>query len=39
VPKIGQQVAKFFAAEKKAGRAYKVVTRAPEELAVRLALV
>jgi hypothetical protein len=39
VPKIGQQVAKFFAAEKKAGRAYKVVTRAPEELALRLALV
>ena len=39
VPKIGQQVAKFFAAEKKAGRAYKVVTRPPEELAVRLALV
>ena len=25
--KIGQQVEKFFAAERKAGRAYKVVTR------------
>jgi hypothetical protein len=39
VPKIGQQVGKFFAAEKKAGRAYKVVTRPPTELGVRLALV
>ena len=29
MPKIGQRVARF-AAEKKAGRAYKVVTRAPE---------
>jgi hypothetical protein len=38
VVKIGQQVAKFFAAERKAGRAYKVVTRAPKELGVRVAL-
>jgi hypothetical protein len=38
VPKIGKQVAAFFAAETKAGRRYKVVTRAPDELSVRLAL-
>ena len=38
VSKIGKQVASFFAAEKKAGRRYKVVTRAPDELSVRLPL-
>ena len=38
VAKIGQQVGKFFAAERKAGRAYKVVTRPSGELAVRVAL-
>ena len=38
VVKIGQQVGKFFAAERTAGRAYKVVTRPSGELAVRVAL-
>jgi len=38
VPKIGQQVEKFFASEKRAGRGYKVVTRPSGELAVRVAL-
>jgi hypothetical protein len=38
VAKIGQQVAKFFAAERKAGRAYKVVTRSPKDLGVRVVL-
>lgn len=38
VPKIGADVAKFFAAEKKAGRKYKVVTRAPDDLSVSVPL-
>jgi hypothetical protein len=38
VAKIGKQVGKFFAAERKGGRAYTVVTRPSGELAVRVAL-
>jgi hypothetical protein len=38
VAKIGQKVKKFFAAERKAGRSYKVVTRPPGQLSVQLKL-
>lgn len=38
VPKIGREVGKFFAAEKKAGRKYKVVTRPSAELSVHVVL-
>ena len=38
VKAIGQAVAKFFAAQRKAGRAYKVATRPASELALRLPL-
>jgi hypothetical protein len=38
VPAIGVEVAKFFAAEKKAGRTYRVVTREPKALSLSLAL-
>lgn len=38
VPKIGQKVEKFFAAERRAGRAYKVVTRPSGQLSARIKL-
>jgi hypothetical protein len=38
VAKIGQKVKRFFAAEREAGRGYKVVTRAPGELSVQVKL-
>jgi hypothetical protein len=38
VPKIGQKVKKFFDAERRAGRGYKVVTRAPGQLSVSIKL-
>jgi hypothetical protein len=38
VPEVGKNVAKFFAGEKAAGRKYKVETRKPGELSLRLAL-
>lgn len=38
VPAIGEEVAHFFAEEKAAGRAYKVETRSPGELSLRLEL-
>ena len=38
VPPAGKAVAKFFAKEKAAGRKYKVQTRKPAELSVRIAL-
>jgi hypothetical protein len=38
VAKIGQKVKKFFAAERKAGRSYKVMTRAPGQLSVPIKL-
>lgn len=39
VPKIGQKVKKFFAAEREAGRSYKVVTRTSGQLSVQIKLV
>ena len=38
VAKIGQKVKKFFAAEREAGRSYKVVTRLSGQLSVQLKL-
>jgi ribonuclease BN (tRNA processing enzyme) len=38
VPRIGEDVAAFFAEEKAAGRTYKVETRQPDELSLRIAL-
>ena len=38
VPAIGAQIAQFFAAEKAAGRGYRVVTREAQALSVRLGL-
>lgn len=38
VPKIGQEVAAFFEAEKAAGRKYRVETRQPGELSFRIPL-
>lgn len=38
VPRIGEKVEKFFAAERRAGRAYRVVARPPGELSVRVAV-
>jgi len=38
VPKIGQKVEKFSAAERRAGRAYKVVTRPSGQLSARIKL-
>jgi hypothetical protein len=38
VPAIGRDVAKFFAAEKKAGRKYRVVARPSGQLSLRLPL-
>jgi hypothetical protein len=38
VPKIGQDVAKFFAAQKQAGRNYRVVTRPADKLSVSISL-
>lgn len=38
VPAVGKRVAKFFAAEKKKGRKFKVKTRKPGELGLRLKL-
>jgi hypothetical protein len=38
VPKIGREVEKFFAAERKSGRRYKVATRSSGELSIRVVL-
>jgi hypothetical protein len=38
VPEIGKAVGKLFAADKAAGRKYKVETRQPADLSFRLAL-
>jgi hypothetical protein len=38
VPRIGEKVEKFFAAERRAGRAYRVVARPPGELSLRVAV-
>ncbi len=38
VPRIGEKVETFFAGERRAGRAYRVVARPPGELSVRVAV-